>query len=163
MLDIHTAPTPNGIKIPIAAEELGIAHRIVLLELSRGDQKRPGFLAINPNGRIPAVVDRDVPGDPLAVFESGAILLHHPSASAADARRDPVRPPIPRRCVPASRFKRRARAWRGFGRRMVRWHPLVFQNVQNSCACSVVQFEALPPAAERMASPGCARPATPRK
>ncbi|CAH0125595.1 glutathione S-transferase family protein [Roseomonas sp. CECT 9278] len=76
MLDIHTAPTPNGIKIPIAAEELGIPYRIIRLQLSRGDQKQPDFLAINPNGRIPAVVDHDVPGGPLAVFESGAILLH---------------------------------------------------------------------------------------
>ena len=76
MLDIHTAPTPNGIKIPIAAEELGISYRIVRMHLSRGDQHRPDFLAINPNGRIPAVVDNDVPGGPVAVFESGAILLH---------------------------------------------------------------------------------------
>lgn len=76
MLDIHTAPTPNGIKIPIAAEELGISHRVLRLDLAAGDHRRPEFLAINPNGRIPAIVDHDVPGGPVAVFESGAILLH---------------------------------------------------------------------------------------
>ncbi|WPB83664.1 glutathione S-transferase family protein [Sediminicoccus rosea] len=76
MLDIHTAPTPNGIKIPIAAEELGIPYRVIRLHLAQGDQRRPEYLAINPNGRIPAVVDHDVPDGPVPVFESGAILLH---------------------------------------------------------------------------------------
>jgi len=76
MLDIHTAPTPNGVKIPIAAEELGIPYRIIRLQLSQGDQRRPEFLAISPNGRIPAVVDHDAGEAPVTVFESGAILLH---------------------------------------------------------------------------------------
>lgn len=76
MIDIHTAPTPNGIKIPIAAEELGAPYRIVRVDLARGDQRRPEFLALNPNGRIPAILDHAPPGGAVPVFESGAILLH---------------------------------------------------------------------------------------
>ncbi|WP_119156059.1 glutathione S-transferase family protein [Caldimonas tepidiphila] len=74
MIDLYTAATPNGHKISIALEELALPYRPQVLDLGKKDQKEPWFLAINPNGRIPAIVDRDE-GD-FAVFESGAILLY---------------------------------------------------------------------------------------
>ena len=74
MIDLYTAPTPNGFKISIALEEMGLEYRVITLDLLAGDQKKPDFLLINPNGRIPAIVDRDE--DDYAVFESGAILIY---------------------------------------------------------------------------------------
>lgn len=79
MIKVYTANTPNGIKIPIALEELGVEYELIKLDLGNKDQKTEEFLAINPNGRIPAIVDADVhdeKGNPLTVFESGAILLY---------------------------------------------------------------------------------------
>jgi GST-like protein len=77
MIDVYTANTPNGVKVPIALEELNVPYRVVRLDLSALDQKQPDFLRVNPNGRIPAIVDPDGPGGaPLSVFESGAILWH---------------------------------------------------------------------------------------
>lgn len=77
MIDVYTAPTPNGVKVPIALEELALPYRIVRVDLGTGEQKRPEFLEISPNGRIPAIVDPDGPsGRPIAVFESGAILFY---------------------------------------------------------------------------------------
>ena len=74
MIDLYTAATPNGYKASIALEELELPYELHWLKLSDGDQKQPWFLKINPNGRIPAIVDRDE-GD-FAVFESGAILIY---------------------------------------------------------------------------------------
>jgi len=74
MIDLYTAATPNGHKVSIALEELGLPYTLKVLELSRSEQKQPGFLAINPNGRIPAIVDHAA--DDFAVFESGAILIY---------------------------------------------------------------------------------------
>ncbi|WP_394388354.1 glutathione S-transferase family protein [Shewanella woodyi] len=74
MIDLYTAATPNGHKISIALEEMGLEYRVHHLDLMQADQKKPEFLAINPNGRIPAIIDRD--NDDFAVFESGAILLY---------------------------------------------------------------------------------------
>ena len=74
MIDLYTAPTPNGWKASIALEEMKLPYNVIQLSLSEGDQKKPDFLKINPNGRIPAIVDRDE-GD-FAVFESGAILIY---------------------------------------------------------------------------------------
>lgn len=74
MIDLYTAPTPNGWKVSIALEEMGLPYRVIALDLARGEQKQADFLAINPNGRIPAIVDR-LAGD-FVVFESGAILLY---------------------------------------------------------------------------------------
>ena len=77
MLRVLTAETPNGVKIPIALEELGVPYELVRIDLARGDQKRPAFLADNPNGRIPVLIDDEGPGGGRAsVFESGAILLY---------------------------------------------------------------------------------------
>jgi len=74
MIDLHTAPTPNGHKASITLEELGIPYEVHVVNLLAGDQKQPEFLAINPNGRIPAIVDHDENG--FAVFESGAIMIY---------------------------------------------------------------------------------------
>lgn len=74
MIDLYTASTPNGHKISIALEELALPYTVHAINLGAREQKRPEFLALNPNGRIPVIVDRDA-GD-LAVFESGAILIY---------------------------------------------------------------------------------------
>lgn len=74
MIDLYTAATPNGHKISIALEELGLPYTLHALDLSKNEQKQPWFLELNPNGRIPAIVDRTE--DNFAVFESGAILIY---------------------------------------------------------------------------------------
>lgn len=74
MIDLYTAATPNGHKVSIALEELGLPYTLKVLDLSQNEQKTPAFLAINPNGRIPALVDREA--DDFAVFESGACLIY---------------------------------------------------------------------------------------
>jgi glutathione S-transferase len=74
MIDLYSASTPNGWKASIMLEELGLPYELRRIDISKGEQKTPEYLKINPNGRIPAIVDRDE-GD-FAVFESGAILLY---------------------------------------------------------------------------------------
>lgn len=74
MIDVYTAATPNGRKITIALEELQLNYNLIALNFKNKDQHKPEFLAINPNGRIPAIVDRG--NEDFAVFESGAILLY---------------------------------------------------------------------------------------
>ncbi|WP_210543463.1 glutathione S-transferase family protein [Rhodoferax sp. PAMC 29310] len=74
MIDLYTAATPNGHKVSIALEELGLPYSLKVLDFSQDEQKTSAFLAINPNGRIPAIVDRDA--DDFAVFESGACLIY---------------------------------------------------------------------------------------
>jgi len=77
MIDLYTWGTPNGRKVSIMLEECGIPYRTHAVDIGKGEQHKPGFLAINPNGRIPAIVDPDGPGGgPFALFESGAILLY---------------------------------------------------------------------------------------
>ncbi len=71
MIKLYTADTPNGWKVSIALEELGLPYEVHALDLTLGEQKEPWFLAINPNGRIPAIEDDGMP-----VFESGACLIH---------------------------------------------------------------------------------------
>ena len=74
MIELYTAGTPNGWKVSIALEELGMPYTVHPVDIMNGEQKRPAFLAINPNGRIPAIIDTDE--DRLSIFESGAILIH---------------------------------------------------------------------------------------
>jgi glutathione S-transferase len=74
MIDLYTAETPNGWKISITLEELGLPYSVHALKLSQNEQKAPWYLKINPNGRIPAIVDRD--NGEFAVFESGAIMIY---------------------------------------------------------------------------------------
>ncbi len=76
MIDLYTWTTPNGRKISIMLEETGLPYKVVPVNLGTLEQQRPEFLALNPNGKIPAVVDHDAPGGPLAIFESGAILVY---------------------------------------------------------------------------------------
>ena len=74
MIDLYTAPTPNGWKASITLEELGIPYEVHVVNLLGGDQKKPDYLMLNPNGRIPTIVDRGEGG--FAVFESGAIMIY---------------------------------------------------------------------------------------
>src|SRR3989449_9920367 len=74
MIDLYTASTPNGWKASVALEELGLPYEVHPLNLRKREQRTPEYLAINPNGRIPAIVYRDA--DHFAVFESGAILIY---------------------------------------------------------------------------------------
>jgi glutathione S-transferase/GST-like protein len=74
MITLYTAATPNGQKVSIALEELGLPWTLQVLDLAQNEQKTPAFLAINPNGRIPAIVDHEA--DDFAVFESGACLIY---------------------------------------------------------------------------------------
>jgi len=74
MIELFTAATPNGHKVSIALEELALPYQMRVIDFSRGEQREPWFLQINPNGRIPAIVDRAA--DDFAVFESGAILIY---------------------------------------------------------------------------------------
>ncbi|HET7758009.1 MAG TPA: glutathione S-transferase N-terminal domain-containing protein [Steroidobacteraceae bacterium] len=78
MIDVYYWGTPNGLKIRLFMEEAGLAHRIIPVDIGKGEQFRPEFLAIAPNNRIPAIVDHEPPGGgaPLSLFESGAILLY---------------------------------------------------------------------------------------
>ena len=78
MIDLHYWPTPNGHKVTLFLEEAALPYRIVPVDIGRGEQFRPEFLAIAPNNRMPAIVDHDPAdgGAPVSLFESGAILLY---------------------------------------------------------------------------------------
>jgi len=77
MIDLYTWTTPNGRKVSIFLEEAGLPYRVHPVDISKGDQFKPEYVAINPNSKIPAIVDEEGPdGRPLAVFESGAILVY---------------------------------------------------------------------------------------
>jgi len=74
MIDLYTSPTPNGHKASCTLEELELPYEVHAVNLTRNEQKEPAFLKMNPNGRIPVIVDRDE--DDLAVFETGAIMIY---------------------------------------------------------------------------------------
>ncbi|MFK7879836.1 glutathione S-transferase family protein [Roseobacter sp.] len=77
VLQLYSFPTPNGVKISIALEEMGIPYEAHTVTLSDTDVKSPEFLSLNPNNKIPAIIDPNGPdGSPLALFESGAILIY---------------------------------------------------------------------------------------
>ena len=77
MLDLYTSPTPNGHKASVTLEELEIPYELHAIDLAANTQKEEWFLKLNPNGRIPVIVDRDGPGgDPFPVFETGAIMVY---------------------------------------------------------------------------------------
>ena len=78
MIDLYYCGTPNGLKMKLFFEESGLPHRVIAVDLGKGDQFKPEFLAISPNNKIPAMVDHDPVdgGEPLAFFESGAMLLY---------------------------------------------------------------------------------------
>src|SRR5882757_8704424 len=76
-LQLYSLPTPNGVKVSIMLEEIGLPYEVHLVDFNRDDQKTPEFLSLNPNGKIPAILDPDGPGGkPLPLFESGAILQY---------------------------------------------------------------------------------------
>ncbi len=77
MIELHTWNTPNGRKISVALEEMGLPYAVKTVDITKDQQFEPAFLEISPNNRIPAIVDPDGPGGmPISVFESGAILLY---------------------------------------------------------------------------------------
>jgi GST-like protein len=77
VIDVYSWPTPNGHKVHIMLEECGLPYRVHAIDIGKGDQFQPDFLAISPNNKIPAIVDPDGPdGTPISLFESGAILLY---------------------------------------------------------------------------------------
>jgi GST-like protein len=76
-LQLYSLPTPNGVKVSIMLEETGLPYEAHRVEFESGDQRSPEFLSLNPNNKIPAIIDPDGPrGRPLALFESGAILIY---------------------------------------------------------------------------------------
>ena len=76
MIDLYTWTTPNGRKISIMLEEVGLPYKVIPVNLGEGDQFKPEFTAINPNQKIPAIVDGAADGGPRSIFESGAILVY---------------------------------------------------------------------------------------
>lgn len=88
MIELYTAPTPNGHKVSIALKEMNIAYNVHPIDIMNDEQKTPEFLAICPNGRIPAIVDTDCNNVP--IFESGAILIHLAEKSGQFLPSDPA-------------------------------------------------------------------------
>ncbi len=76
VIQLYSFPTPNGVKVSIALEEMGLAYEPHLVTLSDADVKSDAFLSLNPNNKIPAIIDPNGPNGPLGLFESGAILLY---------------------------------------------------------------------------------------
>ena len=77
MIELYAFNTPNGRKIPVALEEMGLPYNVHVVDITKDQQFKPDFLRISPNNKIPAIVDTEGPGgEPLSVFESGAILLY---------------------------------------------------------------------------------------
>ncbi|MFN0043491.1 MAG: glutathione S-transferase N-terminal domain-containing protein [Alphaproteobacteria bacterium] len=90
MIELYTFGTPNGRKVSIGLEEMGLAYEVRVIDIMKGDQFTPAYLAVNPNGKIPAIVDREGPeGKAFAVFESGAILIYLAEKTGAFLPRDP--------------------------------------------------------------------------
>ncbi len=77
MIEVYAFATPNSVRVPIALEELGLAYELKPINVRKGEQKLPDYLAINPNGKVPLLIDSDGPdGEPITVSESGAILVY---------------------------------------------------------------------------------------
>lgn len=87
MIDLYTAPTPNGWKASCALEEMALPYNVITVNLMAGDQKRDDYVRLNPNGRIPTIVDHD--NDDFVVFESGAILIYLAEKSGKLLPQDP--------------------------------------------------------------------------
>jgi len=84
MIDLYTWPTPNGFKVSIMLEEIGLPYTVIPIDITAGDQFDPAYLALNPNNKMPTIVDHDGPdGRPYTVFESGAILMYLAEKSGA--------------------------------------------------------------------------------
>jgi GST-like protein len=91
-IQLYSLNTPNGVKVSIMLEETGLPYEPHLVDITQGESHTPEFLALNPNGKIPAVIDPDGPGgEPLALFESGAILMYLADKSGRFIPADPAR------------------------------------------------------------------------
>src|SRR6187455_3581185 len=91
-LQLYSLPTPNGVKVSIMLEEIGLPYEPHTVDFGKDDQKTPEFLSLNPNGKIPAIIDPDGPGGkPLGLFESGAILLYLADKTGQLVPADPAR------------------------------------------------------------------------
>jgi GSH-dependent disulfide-bond oxidoreductase len=90
-LQLYSLPTPNGVKVSIMLEETGLSYEVHKIDFARGHQRSPEYLSLNPNGKIPAILDPYGPdGQPLALYESGAILLYLAQKSGQFMPRDPA-------------------------------------------------------------------------
>ncbi len=90
-LQLYSLPTPNGVKVSIMLEEIGLPYEVHLVDFNKDDQKTPEFLSLNPNGKIPAIIDPNGPaGTPLPLFESGAILQYLAEKSGRLLPADPA-------------------------------------------------------------------------
>src|SRR3546814_8133131 len=90
-IQLYSLPTPNGVKVSIMLEEAGLPYEPHLVSFKKNDQMSPEFLSLNPNNKIPAILDPDGPqGKPLALFESGAILIYLADKTGRLAPRDPA-------------------------------------------------------------------------
>ncbi len=90
-IQLYSGTTPNGVKASIALEELGLPYEAHLVNFADHDQETPEFLSLNPNNKIPAIIDPDGPdGTPLALFESGAILIYLAEKTGKLMAKDPV-------------------------------------------------------------------------
>jgi len=91
-LQLYSLPTPNGVKVSIMLEEIGLPYEAHLVDFGKNDQQTPEFLSLNPNGKIPAIIDPDGPGGkPLGLFESGAILHYLADKTKKLMPTDPAR------------------------------------------------------------------------
>jgi GST-like protein len=91
-LQLYSLPTPNGVKVSIALEEIGLPYEAHLVDIGRNESWTPEFLSLNPNGKIPAIIDPNGPnGAALGLFESGAILLYLAEKTGKLLPKDPVR------------------------------------------------------------------------
>ena len=91
-LQLYSLPTPNGVKVSIMLEEIGLPYEVHLVDFNKDDQKTPEFLSLNPNGKIPAIIDPNGPGgEPLPLFESGAILQYLAEKTGQLLPADPAR------------------------------------------------------------------------
>src|SRR5476649_1777886 len=90
-LQLYSLPTPNGVKVSIMLEEIGLPYEAHLIDIGKNRTWTPEFLALNPNGKIPAIIDPNGPGgEPFALFESGAILLYLAEKTARLLSGDPA-------------------------------------------------------------------------
>jgi GST-like protein len=92
LLQLYSLPTPNGVKVSIMLEEIELPYEVHLVDFNKDDQKTPEFLSLNPNGKIPAILDQNGPGGkPLGLFESGAILQYLAEKTGKLLPADPAR------------------------------------------------------------------------
>ena len=91
MIELYTWGTPNGKKVSIMLEEIGLSYNLHPINIGQGDQFKPDYIAINPNSKIPAIIDTEGPGGkPISIFESGAILIYLAEKTGKLLARDPV-------------------------------------------------------------------------